>query len=95
MPSNLRVIPGGSSSRVVGFAPGYGNRATSEPELGLWREFDGEVKLVLEDGVVRRIGLENTVVQRGTMHARRNTRIDVLARMLYVLLSCHLVEVNR
>ncbi len=92
--SNLLVIPGGSSSRVVDFAPGYETVQHRTQSLDYGVVVEGEVELLLEGGETRRMGVGDTVVQRGTMHAWRNVRTDVWARMFFVLLSCHPVEIN-
>jgi len=45
----------------------------------------GEVELVLDSGEVRLMKPGDICVQRGTMHAWRNTSKTEWARMLYVL----------
>jgi len=45
----------------------------------------GEVELVLDSGEVRLMKPRDICVQRGTMHAWRNTSKTEWARMLYVL----------
>jgi quercetin dioxygenase-like cupin family protein len=55
---------------------------------------EGEVELVLDSGETRVLRRGDVAVQRGTMHAWRNTSRTEWARMMYVLQECKPVEVE-
>jgi len=62
---------------------------------------EGAVELVLpgegrgeRQGDVRRLGVGDTEVQRGTMHAWRNGSEKNWARMFFVLISCEEITVG-
>lgn len=54
----------------------------------------GDIELVLDSGETRAMKVGDICVQRGTMHAWRNTSQTEWARMLYVLQPCQPVIVN-
>lgn len=54
----------------------------------------GDIELVLDSGETKAMKVGDISVQRGTMHAWRNTSKTEWARMLYVLQPCQPVIVN-
>ena len=59
----------------------------------------GEVELLLDSGEVRLLAAGDVAVQRGTMHAWRNSSDPVVARMLFVPISafplkCRLTRIS-
>jgi quercetin dioxygenase-like cupin family protein len=54
----------------------------------------GEIELILDSGETHLMKAGDICVQRGTMHAWRNTSQTEWARMLYVLQPCEPVIVN-
>ncbi|KAL9600244.1 MAG: hypothetical protein Q9219_003288 [cf. Caloplaca sp. 3 TL-2023] len=90
------VNPTGSVCRVVDFGPSTGEEH-SKPVMHRTQSLDygivvsGEVECVLDGGEVRRMGVGDVCVQRGTMHAWRNVSGTEWARMVFVLLGCEKV----
>ena len=68
----------------------YGVVVEGVVELVLPGEVGGEER----QGKVRRLGVGDTEVQRGTMHAWRNGSETEWARMFFVLISCEEVTVG-
>ena len=54
----------------------------------------GEIELILDSGEARLLKAGDICIQRGTMHAWRNTSQTEWARMLYVLQACQPVVVG-
>ena len=53
---------------------------------------EGEIECVLDSGEVRLMKRGDIAVQRGTMHAWRNTSSTEWARMIFVLLAAEKVN---
>lgn len=53
---------------------------------------EGEIEVVLDSGETRLLKRGDMAVQRGTMHAWRNTSKTEWARMLYFLQECEPIE---
>lgn len=88
------VNPNGTVARMVDFAPG------SEPLMHRTQSLDygvvveGEVEMVLDDGVVKTMRRGDVAVQRGTNHGWRNTSETEWARMFFVLQECQKVSIG-
>lgn len=54
----------------------------------------GDIELVLDSGETKAMKVGDICVQRGTMHAWKNTSQTEWARMLYVLQPCEPLIVN-
>lgn len=95
----LRVAPdpGGTKLRINEFQPGHvladGRQTpmhrTESVDYGI--VLDGEMVLILDDGVEVQLGPGDVVVQRGTDHAWAN-RSDTVARMAFVLIDGRFTE---
>jgi len=55
---------------------------------------EGEIEGILDSGETRLLKRGDVCIQRGTMHAWRNTSKDSWARMLFVLLPCKEIELE-
>lgn len=86
--------PSGTVARMVDFAPG------SEPVMHRTQSLDygivveGEVEMVLDDGVKRVLRRGDVAVQRCTRHGWRNVSGTEWARMFFVLQGCEKLVVG-
>jgi len=79
------VIPGGSVLRIVDSPPGALSPMHRTVSLDYGIVLEGEIELILDSGEVRTMKRGDVAIQRGTMHAWRNTSSTEWGRMLYVL----------
>ncbi|KAL8851870.1 MAG: hypothetical protein Q9221_003192 [Calogaya cf. arnoldii] len=93
------VSPNGSVCRMVDFGPSTED-AHAKPIMHRTQSLDygivleGEVECLLDSGEVRVMKRGDIAVQRGTMHAWRNTSSTEWARMIFVLLGAEKVTVG-
>ncbi|KAL8755118.1 MAG: hypothetical protein Q9184_004891 [Pyrenodesmia sp. 2 TL-2023] len=93
------VNPNGSVCRIVDFGPST-SEAHSRPIMHRTESLDygiviqGEIECLLDSGEKRIMRPGDVAVQRGTMHAWRNTSSTEWARMAFVLMSCGKVKVG-
>ncbi|KAI4176556.1 MAG: hypothetical protein LQ346_007855 [Caloplaca aetnensis] len=93
------VNPNGSVCRMVDFGPST-SEAHSKPLMHRTESLDygivihGEIECLLDSGEKRVMRPGDVAVQRGTMHAWRNTSSTEWARMVFVLMSCGKVKVG-
>ncbi|KAK3680332.1 hypothetical protein LTR37_021331 [Vermiconidia calcicola] len=83
----------GTVARMVDIKPGSQSPMHRTESLDYGLVLEGEIDLVLEDfetGPVRHMRRGDVSVQRGTMHAWRNTSPDKWCRMFYVLVDAEL-----
>ncbi|KAM3422132.1 hypothetical protein BST61_g2503 [Cercospora zeina] len=80
------VVRGGTVLRYVDMAPGVTSPMHRTVSMDYGVVITGEIELVLDSGATRLMKPGDVCVQRGTMHAWRNTSATSYARMLYVLL---------
>ncbi|KAL8884772.1 MAG: hypothetical protein Q9215_007249 [Flavoplaca cf. flavocitrina] len=91
------VNPNGSVCRMVDFGPSTED-AHAKPIMHRTQSLDygivleGEIECVLDSGEVRLMKRGDIAVQRGTMHAWRNTSSTEWARMIFVLLAAEKVN---
>lgn len=81
------VIPGGTVLRVVDCAPGSKSPFHKTVSLDYGIILEGEVDLVLDDGVTKRMRRGDIAVQRATMHGWNNPT-DKWARIVFILQEC-------
>ena len=79
------VIPGGTVLRFVDVAPGHLSPMHRTVSLDYGVVLEGEFELVLDSGESRPMKRGDVAIQRGTMHAWRNTSSTDWGRMMYVL----------
>jgi len=82
------VLSSGTVLRHVDFPPGMTCAMHRTVSLDYGIVLEGEVECVLDSGETRRLGRGDVCVQRGTMHAWRNTSETEWARMVFVLQPC-------
>jgi quercetin dioxygenase-like cupin family protein len=87
-------ILGGTVARYVDLPPGALSPIHRTVSLDYGVVLEGDIELVLDSGETRELQRGDLVVQRGTMHAWRNTSKVEWARMLYFLQGSEQVEVN-
>jgi len=87
------IIPGGTVLRYVDMAPGKTSPMHRTVSLDYGVVLEGEVELILDSGEKRLLKRGDLAVQRGTIHAWRNTSESSWARMLYVLQEARPLEV--
>lgn len=86
--------PSGTVARMVDFAPG------SEPVMHRTQSLDygvvieGEVEMILDEGVTRVLRRGDVAVQRSTRHGWRNVSGTEWARMFFVLQDCEMLVVG-
>lgn len=88
------VLPGGVVLRHVDFAPGTTCAMHRTVSIDFGVMLEGEIECVLDSGETRLLARGDTVVQRGTMHAWRNTSETEWARMVFVLLESEKLTVK-
>ncbi|KND93901.1 hypothetical protein TOPH_01984 [Tolypocladium ophioglossoides CBS 100239] len=81
------VNPRGSVLRFVDIAPGHVCAMHRTRSLDYGIVLEGEVELVLDDGVSK-MRRGDVAVQRATMHQWRNASENEWARMVFVLQDC-------
>lgn len=79
------VNHGGTVLRMVDFAPGYECIMHRTESLDYGIVVEGKLEALLDSGEKRVISRGDVVVQRGTLHAWKNTSETEWARMIYVL----------
>jgi quercetin dioxygenase-like cupin family protein len=87
-------IANGSVLRYVDMAPGDLSPMHRTVSLDYGVVLEGEVECILDSGETRHLKRGDVVVQRGTMHAWRNTSKMEWARMLYCLLDAEDIIVD-
>jgi quercetin dioxygenase-like cupin family protein len=88
------VASGGTVLRFVDVAPGHFSPMHRTVSLDYGVVLEGEMELVLDSGETRLMKRGDVAIQRGTMHAWRNTSTTSWGRMMYVLQECKPVEVD-
>lgn len=88
------MIPGGSVLRYVDVPPGLTSPMHRTVSLDYGVVVEGEVELILDSGETRIMKRGDVSVQRGTMHAWRNTSQTEWSRMLYILMEAEPFEVE-
>ncbi|KAJ9604713.1 hypothetical protein H2200_010827 [Cladophialophora chaetospira] len=88
------VIPGGTVLRIVDSPPGALSPMHRTVSLDYGVVLEGEFELILDSGEVRTMRRGDTAIQRGTIHAWRNTSKTAWGRMLYVLQESKPVEIS-
>ncbi|CUM67404.1 uncharacterized protein PRCAT00005098001 [Priceomyces carsonii] len=88
------TMPGGTVLRVVDMAPGSISpmHRTSSVDYGI--VLQGQVEAIMDSGESVLLNKDDVLVQRGTMHAWKNTSLTDYARMIYVLVSAKPLVVN-
>lgn len=80
------TLPGGSVLRIIDMLPGGCSPMHRTSSLDYGIVLTGEVELILDDGAITVVKAGEIVIQRGTIHAWRNTT-DKVARIAFVLLD--------
>ncbi|KAL9065372.1 MAG: hypothetical protein Q9161_008275 [Pseudevernia consocians] len=88
------VNANGTVARVVDFCPGAGALMHRTQSLDYGVVLEGEVEMILDEGVTRVMGRGDIAVQRGTNHGWRNVSGTEWARMFFVLQECEKVRVG-
>ena len=86
--------PNGTVCRIVDFGPATEPLMHRTKSLDYGVVLEGEMELVMEDGVKRTMKRGDTAIQRATIHAWKNTSKTEWARMFFVLQDCQKVVVN-
>jgi quercetin dioxygenase-like cupin family protein len=87
------VISNGTVLRHVDISPGFTSAMHRTVSLDYGVVLEGEVELILDSGETRVLKRGVVAIQRGTVHAWRNTSQTEWARMMYVLQSCKPIKV--
>ncbi|KAE8453259.1 hypothetical protein EG329_011326 [Mollisiaceae sp. DMI_Dod_QoI] len=88
------IIPGGTVLRLVDMPPGVTSPMHRTVSLDYGVVLDGSVELILDDGLSKVLERGDMSVQRGTIHAWRNTSETNWARMLYILQESKPIKVD-
>ena len=88
------VNPNGTVARIVDFSPGAEPLMHRTQSLDYGIVLEGEVEMILDDGVTRRMGRGDVAVQRGTNHGWRNTSGTEWARMFFVLQEAEKIRIG-
>ena len=79
------VNPNGTVARIVDFGPNSAPIMHRTQSLDYGIVLEGEVEMILDDGVTRIMRRGEVAVQRGTHHGWRNTSKTEWARMFFCL----------
>ena len=82
------VNPRGSVLRCVDIAPGHVSAMHRTRSLDYGIIIEGEVDLILDDGVKERMKRGDVAVQRATIHQWTNPSKTEWARVMFVLQDC-------
>ncbi|CAD6576349.1 MAG: hypothetical protein ASARMPRED_007699 [Alectoria sarmentosa] len=88
------VNPNGTVARMVDFGPGTRALMHRTQSLDYGIILEGEVEMILDDGVTRIMRRGDVAVQRGTNHGWRNTSSTEWARMFFVLQDAQKIEIG-
>lgn len=88
------VNPNGTVCRMVDFAPGSEPLMHRTQSLDYGLVVEGEVEMVLDEGVTKMMKRGDVAVQRATSHGWRNASKTEWARMFFVLQDCQKVVVG-
>lgn len=88
------VNPNGTVARIVDLAPGAQPLMHRTQSLDYGIVLEGEVEMILDKGVTRRMGRGDVAVQRGTNHGWRNMSGTEWARMFFVLQEAGKIRVG-
>lgn len=88
------VNPNGTVARIVDFGPGTQPLMHRTQSLDYGVVLEGEVEMILDDGVTRVMGRGDVAVQRGTNHGWRNTSGTEWARMFFVLQESEKIKIG-
>lgn len=88
------VIPGGTVLRFVDIRPGMVSPMHRTVSLDYGVVLEGEIELILDSGETRLMKKGDVAIQRGTMHAWRNTSGTEWGRMMYVLQESKPLEIE-
>ncbi len=80
------TLPGGSVLRIIDMMPGGCSPMHRTSSLDYGIVLTGQVELVLDDGAITTMNAGDVAIQRGTIHAWRNST-DTVARIAFVLLD--------
>lgn len=80
------TLPGGSVLRIIEMMPGGCSPMHRTASLDYGIVLSGRVELILDDGAITTMQAGDIAIQRGTIHAWRNTT-DTVARIAFVLLD--------
>ena len=96
MPDNKLglVNPNGTVCRIVDFGPATDPLMHRTQSLDYGVVLEGELELILDDGVKKILKRGDVAVQRATIHGWRNTSKTEWARMFFVLQDCQKLLVN-
>jgi len=88
------VMPDGTAIHYVELAPGTVTPMHQTISIDNDVMLDGEIELILDSGESRVLTKGDMIVQRGTMHAWRNTSQNEWARFLAVVQPIEQLEIN-
>lgn len=88
------VNPNGTVARIVDFSPGAEPLMHRTQSLDYGIILEGEVEMILDNGVKRVMKRGDVAVQRGTNHGWRNMSKTEWARMFFVLQDAQKIEIG-
>lgn len=88
------VNPNGTVARIVDFGPGTEPLMHRTQSLDYGIILEGEVEMILDNGVKRMMGRGDVAVQRGTNHGWRNASKTEWARMFFVLQESEKIQIG-
>ena len=88
------VNPNGTVARIVDFGPGTQPLIHRTQSLDYGIILEGEIEMVLDDGVKRVMRRGDVAVQRGTNHGWRNMSDTEWARMFFVLQDAEKIQIG-
>lgn len=88
------VMPNGTALHYIELAPGTVTAMHQTISIDHDVMLDGEIELILDSGETRVLRKGDMIVQRGTMHAWRNTSQTEWARFVAVVQPIEQLEIN-
>lgn len=81
------TLNGGSVIRIVDMLPGGVSPMHRTNSIDYGIVLEGEVELELDDGLTKRMGTGDIIVQRGTIHLWRNPSATQTCRIAFILIE--------
>lgn len=88
------TLNAGSVIRIVDMLPGGVSPMHRTNSIDYGIILTGEIELELDDGVTKRVGAGEIIVQRGTIHRWRNPSHDTVCRIVFVLIEAQAYLLN-
>ncbi|MBT9187646.1 cupin domain-containing protein [Zobellia russellii] len=88
------TLNGGSVIRIVDMLPGASSPMHRSNSIDYGIVLSGTIELELDDQIIKTVGPQEIIVQRGTIHKWRNPSTTNICRILFVLIEAKPFKVD-